>query len=279
MSLTNKQKEIVIEKYLAGEPAIQIAKNMDISPALVYYIIKRNGIQAHKPYKKEKKRSFCLICGQEILPPPSQRNGSARQWNMGAWRRTLTCGHDQCKSIISLRPELIPDNHPYRKWRRGYNANNLSLGNRNKVSIDGWQQDEVDDSVINDLLSYENTSESEWESVKDSERGVEVPEAAKNAPWSPLMQLGVAIRTVNNEGAQESFSVKLRKNESVKDAFVRLYFGGDAYYAEQFEALLAWRCCCAQQTRLDYASLDDLPSEKGYYGVCPQCGSIGLEVL
>ena len=127
---------------------------------------------------------------------------------------------------------------------------------------------------MRELYAHEENSERFFVLGEEDIRGVDMLEGVYTEPWSPVSQASIAIKLVGYEG---EVSLTLRRKSS--DAFVEDFCGGDFNYLAHFQFIYVWRCPCNLQTRIEWSKLAELPNEPGFYGACPGCGSIALEIM
>ena len=266
-------KPLIAADYAAGMQVTAIMKKWNLYPAVLYATIKEFGVQ-HR--SGEKRYSFCVVCGKRMLPPKSQR-GSVTQWNMGAWREAITCGDVTCRNIVALRPELVPDDHLSKRWAKPKKKVAKRLNNDQQGALGQWTRPEVSGEVLDEIYTHEECSERTWEGQED-ERGADITLEVQTNVWGRLHNRVVAMKLSGEPEPIPSIALKLRRKETSANCLVRLYFGGDREFAEQCDVIVVWQCPCDERTNVVWETLDDIPTEKGIYCVCPRCGAHALEI-
>ena len=273
--VTEKQ---IVEDYKSGLKKQAILDKHKIGPHKLYAALKKHKVAKRYGTYAKKVEAFCDVCGASLHPSPNNNNKS------GAWRYVYTCPSWQCRNILGLRPELRNEKKQKHQSKpkegRGTFFPKTTTYEQNKnVVISRWLNCEIDPDLMKRIHEHTPTDERWWQAGEKDERGILAHEVARQSPWGGVSRQHVAIKLSDTQGAAIALTLKRRPKESTKDAFVRNFFGNDPNYASDFDIILAWRCKCQLKTAKTYASLDDLPTDKGFHEACPCCGAVCLEIL
>jgi len=273
----NLEKKIVRD-YKNGLKKQAILDKHKIGPHKLYAALKKHKVAKRYGTYAKKVEAFCDVCGASLHPSPNNNNKS------GAWRYVYTCPSWQCRNILGLRPELRNEKKQKHQSKpkegRGTFFPKTTTYEQNKnVVISRWLNCEIDPTLMKHIHAHTPTDERWWQAGEKDERGISAHEMARQSPWGNLSRQHVAIKLTDTQGASVALTLQRRPKESTKDAFVRCFFGNDPNYASNFDFILTWRCRCQLKTAKTYASLDDLPTNKGFHEACPCCGAVCLEIL
>jgi hypothetical protein len=251
-------KDDMIASYQSGEPVAALAARHGVPRSTLYAVLRSAGIEpSRSPRTTPLSRGhYCRVCGgPKKIMPSGHRSG--------LWFVFPTCGDPACTSLLMY----VVDTAAKRKSKsRTHPAARSGID----TDIGYDEMREYDDD-----LDCDDVLERDFQVFCDDDRGADLPVSASSFPWGPLSSISIAVRASANEPAE----VGLRLPVPAREAFVERFFGNNPDILGSFDLIYVWRCACPEQAVFSVAAIDDLPSDPGFYGACPRCGAVAVEVV
>lgn len=193
--------------------------------------------------------------------------------------QSQTCGSPECRAMIILHPQVKEPGRTGTPWGKGKWKPRPNRETLEQVAEEiGLRA--IDHELLRvgalELAQSSQFEVTDWGMARD-ERGADRPEALGSI-WSWLSRRKVYLKSIGSQGGEASLTLRVGPEETVQEAFARSA-PGLAPGLKSCEVLYAWRCPCDLDHRVEYDTLEDLPSEEGYHNSCPRCGAAPLEVI
>jgi hypothetical protein len=248
-------KDDMIASYQSGERVAGIAERHGVPRSTLYAVLRSAGIDpVRAPRSIPLARGhFCRACGApKRIMPSGHRSGS--------WFSSPTCGDPACVAMVMYV---------------GSKGKRHGVRYRSRALRPVYTDLDYDEVLGYDLdLDCEDVLERDFEVFVD-ERGLDLSSATREFPWGTLSTVSIAVRAVSAEPSE----IGMRLRCPTTEAFVERFCGGDPSVLGPFDLIYAWRCSCPEQTVLVARTLAELPDAVGFYGACPRCGAVAIEVF
>ena len=193
--------------------------------------------------------------------------------------QSQTCRSPECRALLLLHPQIREEGRTGTplgrgRWKPRPHRETISfLARRWNVPLTEEQVRDFGEITLSNSSVWEGE---DW-GMMDDDRGDALP-AAQGAVWGWLSRRKVFLKSVGQKEGEAALIVRIHRR-GMTHSILKRALGPALTLAKGCELFYAWRCPCDFDHRVEFETIETLPSEEGYHNPCPKCGAAPLEVI